>query len=272
MLKTFSSEEAKNLVEKLLDENERRTMNLFRLILSSFSPFVFSDGENYIIMQTYVESPVWAWFRPDLQTNAAEEAAEIIFACFEKCEKIQLNADPARVKKVLEILSGKFGLTVFPRMAMNAYVCRNAVVPEAKGEMSNPTAEDKTCVADLLEELVEDGEHSSVPREGALRFAESVVGSKRVFLWKDGEKIRAMAVIAHEDEKTARLNTVVTERASRGNGYAGMLVSRICETLLHEGVEPMLYADAENPSSNRAYTKIGFEKVGEVTEYIKKTD
>lgn len=29
----------------------------------------------------------------------------------------------------------------------------------------------------------------------------------------------------------------------------------------------MLYADAANPSSNRAYRRIGFEKVGEITEF-----
>mgnify|MGYP002570802793 FL=1 len=29
----------------------------------------------------------------------------------------------------------------------------------------------------------------------------------------------------------------------------------------------MLYADARNPSSNRAYQKIGFELVGPITEY-----
>ena len=46
-----------------------------------------------------------------------------------------------------------------------------------------------------------------------------------------------------------------------------MLTAHICAELLAKGVVPMLYADAANPSSNRAYRKIGFEKVGEVTEY-----
>lgn len=47
------ADEAKILVEKLLDENEQRAMNLFRLILSSFAPFAFSDGKEFIIMQTW---------------------------------------------------------------------------------------------------------------------------------------------------------------------------------------------------------------------------
>ncbi len=47
-----------------------------------------------------------------------------------------------------------------------------------------------------------------------------------------------------------------------------MLVSRMCEDLLEKkGWNPCFYADAENPSSNRAYIKTGFEKVGDVTEY-----
>ena len=61
--------------------------------------------------------------------------------------------------------------------------------------------------------------------------------------------------------------TLVTDRALRGRGYAGMLVAQLCAQLLARGAEPMLYADAANPSSCRAYEKIGFTCVGTVTEY-----
>lgn len=30
----------------------------------------------------------------------------------------------------------------------------------------------------------------------------------------------------------------------------------------------LLYADARNPAANKAYQKIGFEKQGEITEFI----
>ena len=76
-----------------------------------------------------------------------------------------------------------------------------------------------------------------------------------------------MALIASRDQETARINTVVTERSRRGHGYAGMLVAEMSRLLLEQGLLPLLYADASNPASNRAYQKIGFEQVGRVTEY-----
>ena len=71
------ADEAKILVEKLLDENEQRAMNLFRLILSSFAPFAFSDGKDFLIMQTCETTPIWAWFGSDISDSAAENAADI---------------------------------------------------------------------------------------------------------------------------------------------------------------------------------------------------
>ena len=162
MFKT-DADETKILVEKLLDENERRSMNLFRLILSGFAPFAFSDGKEFIIMQTCETTPIWAWFGADISDAAAENAADIIADRLSKCADVQFNADPNRAKKTLEILKNKHGISAEKRMAMTAYVCRKSVVPAAKGEMTNPAAEDKQTVADLLVQLVEDGKKIGCP-------------------------------------------------------------------------------------------------------------
>ena len=106
-----------------------------------------------------------------------------------------------------------------------------------------------------------------ISQEDADNFAAASVGRSELLLWKDGGRVCAMAKIAYRSASSARINTVVTDRAVRGRGYAGMLVSHMCEKLIGEGVSPMLYADAANPSSNRAYRRIGFEKVGEITEF-----
>lgn len=94
-----------------------------------------------------------------------------------------------------------------------------------------------------------------------------MIGSHNLSLWKCNDEVCAMAMIAHKTNEIARINSVVTLREKRGNGYAGMLISKICKALIEDNIIPMLYADADNPSSNRAYQKIGFEKVGKVTQY-----
>ena len=44
-----------------------------------------------------------------------------------------------------------------------------------------------------------------------------------------------------------------------------MLVSEMCRN--EQQNEIMLYADADNPASNRLYQRIGFEQVGQIAEY-----
>lgn len=46
-----------------------------------------------------------------------------------------------------------------------------------------------------------------------------------------------------------------------------MLISEMCRNEQQDGNEIMLYADADNPPSNRLYQRIGFEQVGQIAEY-----
>ena len=105
------------------------------------------------------------------------------------------------------------------------------------------------------------------PEEEAEAFAKSKIGSPDFYLWEDEEQAVAMAQIAHRSARYARINAVGTLTPFRGRGYAGMLVSHLCRAALAEGLIPMLYADADYPSSNRAYQKIGFQSAGEIIEY-----
>lgn len=79
--------------------------------------------------------------------------------------------------------------------------------------------------------------------------------------------VKPMAVTAHKNRKYARINTVFTYRKKRGNGYVKMLAGEMCRNLIGQGIVPMLCADAYNPSVNSTYIKIGFGKIGELTEF-----
>ena len=255
-------------IAALLDENERIPMNLFEMILAGKEPFCLSDHESFILCQSNERAPLWLWCRENTAQRAVSAAADALAGRLALNPQLNVDAIPGRSDEILRLAAQKNGLVPQPVMALNAYVCRAAQSPVRRGRMVPPESAHRPVMASLLRQLVEDGEHQTLRDEDAQGFAAAMVGSDKLFLWEDESgEVCAMAMIAHKTEKTARINTVVTDRAKRGNGYAGMLVASLCETLLPQGVTPMLYADAAYPASNRAYQKIGFEKTGEVTQY-----
>lgn len=257
---------AREVIQRLLSPDERIAMNLFELILEAENPCLHTDQRSCILLQSNPQTPLWAWFAPSMPAESAESAAQFLAERIRMNPSLHVNADPDRCALVFQKAAALTGLRSEVVMPMNAYVCRELREPTLHGTLSSPTEADIPAVASLLRQLVEDGEHAQIPDEAALAFAKSTVGSEHLFLWRD-EAVCAMAMLAHRTREAARINTVVTDRALRGRGYAGMLVAALCKRLLAEGAAPMLYADARNPASNRAYQKIGFERVGSVTEY-----
>lgn len=262
-----SVEHARRAANRLLDENQRITMNLFSLILSDEGSAAWTDERQFLICQSNPRTPAWAWFAPSADAGAETAGTEIFSGILRACPEAHINLTPGAARRALEAACRQAELVPVKKMAMNAYQCRQVLLPVCTGEAVVPTDADRPDMALLLETLAEDGEHQSIPPEAAQAFARAMVGSSRLLLWKDGGETCAMAMIAHQTPEAGRINTVVTRREKRGRGYAGMLVGTLCQKLLAEGVRPMLYADAAYPSSNRAYQKIGFTKTGEVTEY-----
>jgi len=57
---------------------------------------------------------------------------------------------------------------------------------------------------------------------------------------------------------------VYTPPDCRGRGYAQALVARVCTALTAQGAQRIfLFTDAENPTSNAVYARVGFRVVAE---------
>ena len=62
----------------------------------------------------------------------------------------------------------------------------------------------------------------------------------------------------------ARIAPVYTPPDCRGRGYAQALVARVCTALTAQGAQRIfLFTDAENPTSNAVYARVGFRVVAE---------
>ena len=84
-------------------------------------------------------------------------------------------------------------------------------------------------------------------------------------LWVDGEPV-AMAASGYQTDRLQAVNAVYTVPAHRCKGYAARVVGAVCARIFETGKQPMLYADAANPASNRAYQSIGFQLQGQAKE------
>jgi predicted GNAT family acetyltransferase len=66
--------------------------------------------------------------------------------------------------------------------------------------------------------------------------------------------------------QVARIGPVYTPPEERRKGYAGQLTAAVSSQLLEQGIGPMLFTDATNPTANAVYTRLGYERVGEMVE------
>jgi predicted GNAT family acetyltransferase len=83
----------------------------------------------------------------------------------------------------------------------------------------------------------------------------------RLYLWCDPNPV-SMAGLAGPTPNGVRVNSVYTPPENRGKGYARAGVSRLSQMMLDAGKRfVFLYVDAENPTTNRLYSDIGFEAV-----------
>ncbi len=73
----------------------------------------------------------------------------------------------------------------------------------------------------------------------------------------------AMTGVTHATPGIARITAVYTPPHQRGRGNATTLVAKVTSTVLREGARyATLYTDADNPTSNAIYRRIGYRLVG----------
>jgi uncharacterized protein len=90
-----------------------------------------------------------------------------------------------------------------------------------------------------------------------------------VFVWRDGGELVSIAATVRKTTNAAILGIVYTPPELRGKGYASTLVGQLTENLLSSGFTKCgLLTEADNPTSNKIYRRIGYEPIGEYTDIV----
>ncbi len=253
--------------ERLITGRDEITHNILFRIRESECADVWTDDDACVMAQSSPSTHVWVALRRAPDDALCEEIAGHVARALTVNPDVGVTINEALGEGVLtrvERALSRVRRTVMPMVAYGCFQTKDVPVSGAAGI---PEEGDRATVASLVGQLSLECEGTVMTAEQEDDFARAHIGSERLLLWRDGGRVVAMARLAHQTERYARIATVFTDRAFRNRGYAGMVVKTLSDRLLARGVTPMLYADARNPASNRAYQRIGFEETGRVTNF-----
>ena len=253
------------VIDELLTGKDEVIFNLIQLIRAQQGACLYTDGKSYLAAQSGMDLPLWLYVAPREGEKSEREIFDLLSRATEKVGRLSVNAKEEFAGKLLTRFAERNGFTLTKRNPMNVYAVKEVNSVPPVGRMIAPSEEHEVTVAILIQQAAADDNDRVLTEEQAIQFASVHLNTGNLYLWEDGAVVSMARVVYYG--KYARITSVVTERASRGKGYAKMLVGELAERMLKKGLIPVLYARSENPSSNRCYQGLGFEKAGEVTEF-----
>jgi len=84
----------------------------------------------------------------------------------------------------------------------------------------------------------------------------------RIFLWEDGDGTPVNVTAATMPTYgVSRIGPVFTPKEQRGRGYGSQAVYRVSKLLRDSGERACLFTDQANPTSNKIYEALGYERL-----------
>lgn len=150
----------------------------------------------------------------------------------------------------------------------NLYEIKRVTQPKAEGRMRPAVTAERALLIEWEVGFAEDAGLSAAEREPGYiaRMVDDGLGDHSFVVWEvDGEPVSS-ARLRPIVNAGARVSGVFTPRSLRGRGYASALTAALSQQVIDEGKWCCLFADADNPLTNRIYQRIGYRKVAEFAD------
>ena len=255
-------------VPKALTENAITYTALISMLKETCA-HIFTDHENVVVCHSRQPIPVWVWCR-DAEREA--DVAEIA-----RCMKEELSMEQGYTHilsyELLEKLQEKdeYFRNVGAKAGLLSYRLDqiNAIQYPCEGSMSLVREEEIPAVTDMWHDMAFEMEGYDLSRERCEDRVRSFVDRKAFFAWRR-ENGEIVALTARGDQDGySKITAVYTLPEYRRKGYAINLVHGVTETILADGLIPILYTDADYEASNACYQKIGYRLVGRLISICK---
>jgi len=105
------------------------------------------------------------------------------------------------------------------------------------------------------------------PIHDCLAFVRGRMAARQLFVWDNGAPV-SMTAWTGRTAQGVRIGYVYTPPGERKKGYAGAAVAALSQRMLDEGSPRcFLFTNVANPTSNKIYQALGYERVCEFRLY-----
>lgn len=256
-----------NVFDSLLDEKSKVVYNLLFQIRKDPKAFIVTNDTSYILAQDSRRAPNWIFISKEPDSSAKEELVTLISGMIKINPLLRVNGQEQFILPILEEVSSRLGTEFHAEIPMSVYFCKKVNELEPQGHMISPKESHRERLKELISSMSRDKDGLLLEADDSEKYISSIIHSRSFFLWED-ETIVSIAKIAVKCDGFARINTIFTELDARNKGYTTMLIGEISTQLLSEGLTPVIYADSGLPSKIDAFKKVGFEKAGDITQFV----
>lgn len=238
-------------------------------IVSSSDSNIYSDENNYIVLQSNSDTPIWIWTKDNIDKSYINEIFECINKFFNSKSKITCKQefyDLLLSNKIIPIDNENY-------FEMGSLYCEKTIEPKViTGIMEKAADEDIDVIAEYWKDDNLETENNELTIEDALKDAKTMVDDGNTYLLKnDNNKIVCMASY-NFIEDVAKINHVYTPIEERKKGYCANLIYNLSNLLLKDKIVPMLYTDYNYIPSNKSYMNVGYVKSGTLVTFKLKED
>ena len=260
MLQHYRNQACSALADLMCEE--AITYSVLIKILQGECTDIFTDHESVIVCYSSEPWPIWVWCR-DTEDSAA--VMEIAW-CLKEQFPVEQGYDIILRYELLESLRKRdeYYRNVKDGMGLLSY--RLDAISDidypCQGEMSLVREDEITSLVDTWQAMHMEMEGRSFTSEHCEQSIRRMVEQKCLFAWRD-DTGKIVALTGRGDQPPySKITSVYTIPEHRRKGYAINLVHSVTQTMLVDGLIPILYTDAGYTASNACYQKIGYRQVG----------
>lgn len=129
------------------------------------------------------------------------------------------------------------------------------------GSWRHATLKDAFLIEKWYSFFEEDTGLPKTPPSEVQKKVKMMLDGNEAFVWENDGKVVSMMKKARPTASGVTVSLVFTPKEERKKGYARTLVAVISKELLKEFTFCVLYTDMLNPTSNKIYQEIGYEKL-----------